>query len=156
VTAGNASQIADGAAAVLVASRAMADRLGLTGLRHLDSCTAGVDPRLCGIGGVAATRLLQARNPRFRPDALTQIAFTEAFAGQTLATIDDLGIDERIVNPKGGAIGLGHPWGASGAIQVVRLLADLAGHEGASGLALAAIAGGMGTAAWFGAEGAAA
>ena len=152
VTAGNASQIADGAAAVVVASRRMAARLGRLGLRHLDSCSVGVDPRLCGIGGVAAVRLLGDRNPQFQVAALTQVAFTEAFASQTLATIDDLGIDERMVNPHGGAIGLGHPWGASGAIQVVRLLSDLAGRGGETGLALAAIAGGMGTAAWFTAD----
>ena len=86
-------------------------------------------------------------------DALTQVALTEAFASQTLATIDELGIDERLVNPHGGAIALGHPWGASGAIQMVRLVADLAGRRGETGLALAAIAGGMGTAAWFAADG---
>ena len=149
VTAGNSSQIADGAAAVVVASRRIAERLGLSGLRHVDSCTAGVDPRLCGIGGVAAVRLLGARNPMFRVGALAQVAFTEAFAGQTLATMDDLGLDERIVNPHGGAIGLGHPWGASGAVQVVRLASDLSEDEKSWGLALAAIAGGMGTAAWF-------
>jgi acetyl-CoA C-acetyltransferase len=153
VTAGNSSQIADGAAAVVVASRRMAQHLGRSGLRHLDSCTRGVDPRLCGIGGVAAVRLLAGRNPQFQVDALTQVALTEAFASQTLATIDDLGIDERLVNPHGGAIALGHPWGASGAIQVVRLLSDLAGQSGATGLALAAIAGGMGTTAWFAADG---
>ena len=149
VTAGNSSQIADGAAAVVVASRRIAERLGLSGLRHIDSCTAGVDPRLCGIGGVAAVRLLGKRNPVFRVGALAQVAFTEAFAGQTLATMDDLGLDERIVNPHGGAIGLGHPWGASGAVQVVRLASDLSDDDASWGLALAAIAGGMGTAAWF-------
>jgi acetyl-CoA C-acetyltransferase len=153
VTAGNASQIADGAAAVVVASRRMAEHLGRSGLRHLDSCTTGVDPRLCGIGGVAAVRLLAQRNPRLHLETVTQVALTEAFASQTLATIDDLGMDERLVNPHGGAIALGHPWGASGAIQAVRLLSDLAGRRGASGLALAAIAGGMGTAAWFAADG---
>jgi acetyl-CoA C-acetyltransferase len=153
VTAGNASQIADGAAAVVVTSRRMAERLGRSGLRHLDSCTTGVDPRLCGIGGIAAVRLLAERNAEFHVGALAQVALTEAFASQTLATIDELGIDERLVNPHGGAIALGHPWGASGAIQAVRLLSDLGGQGGAAGLALAAIAGGMGTAAWFAADG---
>ncbi len=145
VTAGNASQIADGAAAVVVASRRMAERLRRTGLRHVDSATTGVDPRLCGIGAVAAARRLAARTPELRVADLDAVAMTEAFAGQTLATIDELGLDQERVNPHGGAIGLGHPWGASGAIQVVRLLGDRV----ASGLALAAIAGGMGTAAWF-------
>jgi len=158
VTAGNASQIADGAAAVLVASASLARRLGRSGLRHAGSATAGVDPRLCGIGGVDAVRLLAVRAPGFRLAEVRQVAFTEAFASQTLATIDELGLDERLVNPAGGAIALGHPWGASGAVQVVRLHADLVGAQArpqpADGLALAAIAGGMGTAAWFTAVGA--
>jgi acetyl-CoA C-acetyltransferase len=154
VTAGNASQIADGAAAVVVASSRLAARLGRRGLRHAGSRTVGVDPRLCGIGGVAAVRALAAGAPGLRPQMLRQVAFTEAFASQAIATIDDLGLDERIVNPAGGAIALGHPWGASGAVQVVRLHADLAGgHPEGAGLALAAIAGGMGTAAWFVADG---
>lgn len=154
VTAANASQIADGAAAVVVASRRMAERLGLQGLRHLDSTTAGVDPKLCGIGGVAAIQGLQQRDPGFDPAAVSHVAFTEAFASQILATIDAVGFHQDRVNPQGGAIALGHPWAASGAIQVVRLLADLAGRPGASGLAVAAIAGGMGTAARFTVEGA--
>jgi acetyl-CoA C-acetyltransferase len=75
---------------------------------------------------------------------------TEAFASQTLATIDELGLDEARVNPAGGAIALGHPWAASGAVQVVRLFTDmLPADDAVHGLALAAIAGGMGTAAWF-------
>jgi acetyl-CoA C-acetyltransferase len=149
VTAANASQIADGAAMVVVASARMARQLGRTGLRHVASCTVGVDPRLCGIGGVDAVRHLQDRHPELTLDRLDQVALTEAFASQTLATIDDLGLDEAQVNPRGGAIGLGHPWGASGAIQVVRLLADGRDAPDFHGLALAAIAGGMGTAAWF-------
>lgn len=153
VTAGNASQIADGAAIVAVASPARAAALGIGGLAHLGSATAGVDPRLCGIGGVAAVRRLRERSSGFDTGALREVAFTEAFAGQALATIDDLEIDEQRVNRYGGAIALGHPWGASGAVQVVRLFADLTGEPGGcEGLALAAIAGGMGTAAWFRAE----
>ena len=149
VTAGNASQIADGAAAAVVASAGLARELGLPGIGLVDACTAGVDPRLCGMGGAAAVRMLRARNPELDPAAVAQVAFTEAFASQAIATIDDLELDGARVNPSGGAIGLGHPWGASGAVQVVRLHADLAGRNGEQGLALAAIAGGMGTAAWF-------
>ncbi len=147
VTAGNSSQIADGAAAVVVASRRMSDRLGQGGMRHRDSAVAGVEPRLCGLGAIAAARRLLGRCPDLDLQALSAIAMTEAFAGQMVATIDDLHLDDDRVNPRGGAIGLGHPWGASGAVQVVRLLADLA--PGGQGLALAAIAGGMGTAGWF-------
>ncbi|MGD9696666.1 MAG: thiolase family protein [Thermoleophilia bacterium] len=144
VTAGNSSQIADGAAAAVVASPRVAERLGLGGLRHVASATAGVDPRVCGIGAVAAVRRLGAAGAA-RPAA---VAVTEAFASQTLATIDELGLDPETVNRRGGAIALGHPWAASGAVQVVRLAADLA--PGERGLAMAAIAGGMGTAAVFG------
>jgi acetyl-CoA C-acetyltransferase len=150
VTAGNASQIADGAAAVLVVSERVAARLGRPGIRHAGSATAGVDPRVCGIGAVAAARALHAADRRRDPRAAGHVAMTEAFASQVLATADALGLWEERLNPRGGAIALGHPWGASGAIQVVRLHAELAGRPGAGdGLALAAIAGGMGTAAWF-------
>jgi acetyl-CoA C-acetyltransferase len=155
VTAANSSQIADGAAAVVVASAAAADRLGLHGMRHLDSATAGVEPRVCGIGAVVAARRLSARNPRFDPRAVTHVAMTEAFASQTVATIEELELDGDAVNPDGGAIALGHPWAASGAVQVVRLFSRMRWLTGPSdGLALAAIAGGMGTAAWFSGGGA--
>lgn len=147
VTAGNSSQIADGAAVVVVASRHMADRIGRSGLRHRDSAVAGVEPRLCGLGAIAAARRLAERDAAFDLAALSAIAMTEAFAAQMVVTADELGLDEERLNPQGGAIGLGHPWGASGAVQVVRLHADLV--PGAQGLALAAIAGGMGSAGWF-------
>lgn len=146
VTAGNASQIADGAALVVVASAAAARRLGRAGLRHTGSATVGVDPRVCGTGAVPAARKLM--------DSVSadHVAVTEAFASQTLVTVDELGLDPARVNPAGGAIALGHPWAASGAVQVVRLVADLAAAgNGVRGLALAAIAGGMGTATLFGA-----
>jgi acetyl-CoA C-acetyltransferase len=149
VTAANASQIADGAAVVIVASRERADALGAGGLLHRGSATVGTDPRVCGIGAVAAARALARRGG---PDVarLAHVAMTEAFASQTVATIDELDLDAGRVNPRGGAIGLGHPWGASGAVQVVRLFADRT--AGSDVLALAAIAGGMGTACWFTAE----
>ncbi len=149
VTAGNSSQIADGAAAVLVMAESEARARGLSGLVHRDSVTVGVEPRFPNLGAIAAAQALGRRNPGFDPAAVTEVAMTEAFAAQMLATVDDLGLDPVRVNPCGGAIALGHPWGASGAIQVVRLAADLAPAGEGSGLALAAIAGGMGTAAWF-------
>ncbi len=149
VTAGNSSQLADGAAAVVVLAESRARALGLGGLIHRDSVTVGVDPAVPNLGAVAAARLLGRRGPAFDPRAATCVSMTEAFAVQMLATVDDLGLDTARVNPRGGSIALGHPWGASGALQVVRLATDLASADGASGLALAAIAGGMGSAAWF-------
>lgn len=147
VTAANASQIADGAVAVVVAAEGRARALGRGGLAFRDSVTVGVPPPECGLGAVAAARALATRDPRHEARAAHQVAMTEAFAAQVLATADDLQLDPARLNPRGGAIGLGHPWGASGAMQVLRLWRDLApGHEG---LALAAIAGGMGVAAWF-------
>ena len=154
VTAGNSSQIADGAAGAVVASAATAARLGLPGLRHVDSATAGVDPRVCGIGAVAAARTLAARQAAFDARRFAYVAMTEAFASQTLATVDELELDATRVNPRGGAIALGHPWAASGAVQVVRLFAEMrSARTPVDGLALAAIAGGMGTAAWFSGNG---
>ncbi len=154
VTAANSSQIADGAAAVLVTSARIAERFGRPGLVHRGSATVGVDPRVCGIGAVAAAHALAAKDAAFDVTAMAQIAITEAFASQTLATADELALDLSRINPHGGAIALGHPWGASGAIQVVRLFTDLArsATPGGQGLALAAIAGGMGTASWFEAD----
>ena len=146
VTAGNASQIADGAAAVLVVSRRVAELIGGDGLVHRDSTAVGVEPRLCGLGAIAAVERLTKRNVAFDP-AATHVAMVEAFASQMCATIDALGLDSARVNVGGGAIALGHPWGASGAAQVVRLFYTL--QVGDDGLALAAVAGGMGVAAWF-------
>jgi len=108
--------------------------------------TVGVDPHRCGLGGQAAIEELARRDPEWRSSNVRQLAFTEAFASQVVATVDALDIDPERVNPSGGAVALGHPWAASGAAQVVRLLASLEG-AGSEGLAVAAIAGGMGTAA---------
>ncbi len=107
-------------------------------------------PRHPNLGAVAAVADLRGRDPRFDPRSVTRVPMTEAFAAQMLVTIDDVGLDPERVNPHGGAIALGHPWGASGAVQVVRLFADLAdSDEDATGLALAAVAGGMGSAVRF-------
>lgn len=146
VAVGNASQIADGAAAVLVVAESVARVQGRPGIRHLDSVTVGGDPSQPHLGAISAARALARRDPTFAAAAATQVAMTEAFAVQMLATIDDLKLDAERVNPRGGAIALGHPWAASGAMQVVRLATELSGDESASGLALAAIAGGMGAA----------
>lgn len=117
VTAGNASGVNDGAAAVLLASRAQADAFGLTPrARVVGMATAGVAPRVMGIGPVPATRRVLAQTG-LTLDQMDVIELNEAFAAQALAVLRELGVDDddARVNPNGGAIALGHPLGASGA-----------------------------------------
>ncbi|HYV16676.1 MAG TPA: 3-oxoadipyl-CoA thiolase [Conexibacter sp.] len=117
VTAGNASGVNDGAAALLLASEAALGRLGLTPLARVGaSATAGVAPRIMGIGPLPATRKLLARTG-LAIDAFDVVELNEAFAAQGLAVLRQLGLadDDPRVNPNGGAIALGHPLGASGA-----------------------------------------
>lgn len=149
VTAGNSCFDADAASAVVVTSLQRARELGATdGLLVLATDTAGVDPELLGIGAaVAAERLLQARG--LSAASVDLVEFNEAFAAQTLACLDQLGIDPDRVNLDGGALALGHAYGASGAVLVTRLLAQArrTANHGSLALALISIAGGMGTAA---------
>ncbi|KRE81194.1 thiolase family protein [Arthrobacter sp. Soil762] len=149
VTAGNSCFDADAASAVVVTSLQRARELGATdGLLVLATDTAGVDPGLLGIGAaVAAERLLQARG--LTAASVDLVEFNEAFASQTLACLDQLGIDPDRVNLDGGALALGHAFGASGAVLVTRLLAQArrTANHGTLALALISIAGGMGTAA---------
>ncbi|MBO9630186.1 MAG: thiolase family protein [Shinella sp.] len=151
VTAGNACPVNDGAAVVLVTSLAEARRRGLTMLLELvDSATVGVDPNLLGLGPVPAMEKLVARNPGLDAAAILYIEFNEAFAAQVLASLDALGIDHAIVNREGGALALGHPYGASGAILVTRLFAQMrAADTGTEALAMMGIGGGMGIATLF-------
>ena len=117
VTAGNASGVNDGAAALILASEAAARRHGLTPIaRVLGGATAGVPPRIMGIGPAPASRKLMDRLG-LRADALDVVELNEAFASQALATLRELGLadDDPRVNPNGGAIALGHPLGMSGA-----------------------------------------
>lgn len=117
VTAGNASGVNDGAAALIIASEAAVKKYGLTPIaRILGGAMAGVPPRIMGIGPVAATQRLCARLG-LKPDDFDVIELNEAFASQGLATLRELGIadDAGQVNPNGGAIALGHPLGMSGA-----------------------------------------
>ncbi len=117
VTAGNASGINDGAAALIIASEAAAQRFGLTPIaRILGGATAGVPPRTMGIGPIAATEKLCARLG-LTPQDFDIVELNEAFASQGLATLRALGIadDAEFVNPNGGAIALGHPLGMTGA-----------------------------------------
>lgn len=146
VTAGNSCGINDGAAVAALVSPTAHDRLGLPGLRVLATATAGVDPRRPGIGMVPAVQEALAR-AGLPLSAIDVIELNEAFAGQVLACCDALGLAEERVCPQGGALALGHPWGASGAVLVVRLFSQLVVQgAGRYGLAGIAVGGGQGVA----------
>jgi 3-oxoadipyl-CoA thiolase len=149
VTAGNASGVNDGAAALVVASEEMAHRLGVEPLgSFVASAAAGVDPRVMGIGPVPAVRRLLERTGVALED-IDLVELNEAFASQALAVIRELGLDEARVNVNGGAIALGHPLGMSGARLVVSLLHELRRREGRYGLATLCVGVGQGQAALF-------
>ncbi len=151
VTAGNACPINDGAAVVLVTSLAEAQRLGVSfALEFVDAATAGVDPNLLGLGPVPAMQKLKARQSALDPAKVDFIEFNEAFASQVLGSLDQLDIAAERVNLDGGAIALGHPYGASGAILTVRLFSQmLASPKGTEGLAMMGVGGGMGIVTLF-------
>ncbi|MGJ3262410.1 MAG: thiolase family protein [Salinarimonas sp.] len=155
VTAGNACPLNDGAAIVLVATRARAREAGYeAGLAFVDAAAAGVDPNLLGIGPVASTGRLLARRPDLQLLRASAVEFNEAFASQVLASLGALGVPEEDVNRDGGAIALGHPFGASGAILVTRLFAQLVGRNARErsereAFAMLGIAGGLGLTAAF-------
>ncbi|WP_040866617.1 thiolase family protein [Nocardia exalbida] len=143
-TAGNSCGISDGAAVMAVTSESMA--AGLPALRILGCAVAGSDPAFPGLGPVPAIRKLLRRTGVGVAD-LGVIEITEAFASVVLAVADELGIDESTICPQGGAIAMGHPWGASGAILLVRLASRMLRADGpALGLAACAIGGGQGIA----------
>jgi acetyl-CoA C-acetyltransferase len=149
VTAGNASGINDGAAAVVVMSDAAARQRGLRPLAHLRAvAAAGVDPKIMGIGPAPAIRRLLDK-AGMKLDQIDLFEVNEAFAAQVLAVGRELCWDEARVNVKGGAIALGHPVGASGARVVVTLLAELERRQLRWGIAALCIGGGMGIAALF-------
>jgi acetyl-CoA acetyltransferase family protein len=146
VTAGNASGINDGAAAVVVASVAAAERLGRAPLGRIVSwATAGVDPTVMGIGPVPATRRALER-AGLALDDLDLIEINEAFAAQYLAVERELKLPRERTNVNGGAIALGHPVGASGARLALTLLHELRRRGGRYGLASLCIGGGQGIA----------
>jgi acetyl-CoA C-acetyltransferase len=146
VTAGNASGINDGAAALVVMTAAEAAKRGLTPLARIASwATAGVDPSIMGCGPIPATRKALAKAGWSVAD-LDLIEANEAFAAQALAVTRDLGFDPAKVNVNGGAIALGHPIGASGARVLVTLLHELRRSGAKKGLATLCIGGGMGIA----------
>lgn len=146
VTAGNASSLNDGAAAVLVMSATRAAALGLMPLAHIAAyASAGVDPAIMGIGPVSATRKTLEK-AGWQLSDLDLIEANEAFAAQALAVGQELGWDDEKVNVNGGAIALGHPIGASGCRVLVTLLHELRRREGRRGLATLCIGGGQGVA----------
>lgn len=145
VTAGNASGINDGAAALIVMSKDKADELGLKYMCEIAGYgSAGVDPKVMGLGPVPATKKALA-NAGWTIDDLDLIEANEAFAAQALAVIRDLGLNPEITNVNGGAIALGHPIGASGARILVTLLYEMQKRDVKRGLATLCIGGGMGT-----------
>ena len=146
VTAGNASTINDGAAAVVLMSATKAKALGLPVLARIAGyANAGVDPAIMGIGPVAATRSCLAK-AGWSLDQLDLIEANEAFAAQSLAVGKELQWDMDKVNVNGGAIALGHPIGASGCRVLVSLLHEMIRRDAKKGLATLCIGGGMGVA----------
>jgi len=146
VTAGNASGINDGAAALLLMSEETAAKRGIEPLARIVSWgTAGVDPKIMGTGPIPASRLA-LKKAGWSIDDLDLIEANEAFAAQALAVNHDLGWDTAKVNVNGGAIALGHPIGASGARILVTLLHQMRRQKAKKGLATLCIGGGMGIA----------
>lgn len=144
VTAGNASGINDGAAALVVMSAEAAEKRGVTPLARIASyATAGVDPSIMGYGPVPATQIALKR-AGWKLDDIDLIEANEAFAAQSLAVAKGLSLNTEIVNVHGGAIALGHPVGASGARILVTLLHALKRHNKKRGLATLCVGGGMG------------
>ncbi|WP_290817851.1 acetyl-CoA C-acyltransferase [Halovivax sp.] len=149
VTPGNASQISDGAAALLVTSEAFADEHDLEIMAEVgDNNVAGVDPTVMGIGPVPATKGLLERTGR-EIDDYDLVELNEAFASQTVYARDELGIDHDSFNVNGGAIAIGHPLGASGARLPVTLIHELRARGGGRGLATLCVGFGQGAAIDF-------
>ncbi len=149
ITAGSSSGITDGGAAVVLSSGDEVSRRGLTPLaRIVGWATAGVDPRIMGIGPVPAVRRLLERTG-LALDAFDLVEINEAFAPQVLAVLRELPINPARVNVNGGAIALGHPIGASGARIVVTLLHEMRRRNAKRGLATLCVSGGLGLAMAF-------
>jgi acetyl-CoA acyltransferase len=149
ITAGNSSQTSDGAAAVVLMSESALLRCNLKPLgRFVGYAVAGVPPDIMGIGPVKAIPKV-LKQAGLRQDDIEWIELNEAFAAQSLAVIKDLGLDRARVNPLGGAIALGHPLGATGAIRVATLMHGLRRHRKKYGMVTMCIGTGMGAAGIF-------
>jgi acetyl-CoA acetyltransferase family protein len=149
VTAGNSSQTSDGAAFVIVMSEDMMKELNLKPIARMVSyALAGVDPRVMGIGPVAAVpKALNMAGMKL--EDLDLIELNEAFASQSLAVVRELGINKEILNVNGGAIALGHPLGCTGAKLTVQILNELRRRKKKYGLVTACVGGGQGVAAIY-------
>jgi len=149
VTAGNASPYSDGAAALVVMSRARADALGIAPLaRFVTFAAAGVEPDVMGVGPIKAVPKA-LRLAGMSLSDIDLIEFNEAFASQILASMRELGMPEDRVNVNGGAIALGHPLGATGAKLTTQLIHELRRRGGGRGLVTMCVGGGMGAAGIF-------
>ncbi len=149
VTAGNSSQMSDGAGAVIVASEAAIRAHGLTPMaRFAGYAVSGVAPEIMGVGPIAAIPKL-LKTTGVRQQDLDWIELNEAFAAQSLAVVRDLGLDPAKVNPLGGAIALGHPLGATGAIRTATILHGLKRRGGRYGMVTMCVGTGMGAAGIF-------
>ncbi|HZE04086.1 MAG TPA: thiolase family protein, partial [Solirubrobacteraceae bacterium] len=150
VTAGNASGMNDAGAALVLMSPERAAELGApVRARILAYASCGVEPAIMGIGPVPAVRKVLERSGR-RLEEIEVIELNEAFAAQSLAVIDDLGLDEDKVNPNGGAIALGHPIGATGAAITAKILDEMERRDLELGLVTLCIGGGQGIALLLG------
>jgi acetyl-CoA acyltransferase len=149
VTAGNSSQMSDGAAAVIVMSRAKADALGFKPLvRFVNYAVGGVPPEIMGIGPIVAVpKVLKLAGMSL--DDIELIELNEAFAAQSLAVIRELGLNEEITNVNGGAVALGHPLGCTGAKLTTQLIYEMKRRNVHFGMVTMCIGGGMGAAAIF-------
>ena len=146
VTAGNASGINDGAAAIVVMSEEKAKELGVTPMAtFVGGALGGVDPSILGLGRVAATQKVMAK-PGLSDDDMDLIQANETFAAQSVAVAKELGFNPEKLNVNGGAIALGHPVGASGCRILVTLLHEMVKRDAKKGLATLCIGGGMGCA----------
>lgn len=145
VTAGNASSLNDGASAIIIASEAAIEKLGLKArARILDGASAGVAPEVMGLGPVPATEKVLSRTGKSVGD-LGAVELNEAFATQSLGVIRRLGLDEEIVNRDGGAIATGHPLGSSGSRIAITLLGRMERENAKTGLATLCVGVGQGT-----------
>ncbi|WP_256078509.1 acetyl-CoA C-acetyltransferase [Massilia sp. YIM B04103] len=146
VTAGNASGINDGAAAVIMMTATQAKQLGLKPLARIKSyASSGLDPAVMGLGPVSASKLC-LQKAGWTPQDLDLMEINEAFAAQAIAVNREMGWDTSKINVNGGAIAIGHPIGASGARILVTLLHEMARRDAKKGLASLCIGGGMGVA----------
>jgi acetyl-CoA C-acetyltransferase len=152
VTAGNASGMNDAAGAVVLMRDSKAQELGVAArARILAYASCGVEPSIMGIGPVPAVKKVMERSGRSL-DEVGVFELNEAFAAQSLAVIDELGLDEEKVNPNGGAIALGHPIGATGALITAKILAEMERADHELGLVTLCIGGGQGIALLLGRE----